>query len=146
MLRDVEDELEIFEITKKLQLFSPTSESELPEISGDADTSAIDIREDWTAEDEALFAQKSERRAHIKTEQPRRQVTFSPMEPKKPAPRAPKPHVAVKEHIVERKPSRPIDPMLTTTSKQAKESLFRKSIRKANAEDPYAEETFSPNL
>jgi hypothetical protein len=144
MLRDVEDELDIFEITKKLQLFSPTSETEVPQLGDDADTSALDIREDWTAEDEALYAQKAGRKAYSRTEQPKKQVSFIPMEPKQSMPR--KSNIAVKELVVERKPSRPSDPMLTATSKQAKESLFRKSLRKANAEDPDVEETFLPNL
>lgn len=147
MLRDVEDELEIVEITKKLELFSPEVESELPEVGANADASAIDIREDWTEEDEALWAQKTGRTAHGKPDQkPKKPVSFAPVEQKQPLPKlvTPKAHVAVKERIVERKPSRPTDPMLTSTAKQAKESLFRKTIRKASAEDPDVEETFSP--
>lgn len=144
-MKDVEDELEIFEITKKLQLFSPAEEDLLPEVSDTADASAIDIREEWTEEDEALFQQKMGRKAHDKTEhKPKKHVSFTPVEAKQPSPTPPKTHVAVKERIVERKTSRPIDPMLTSTAKQAKESLFRKTIRKASAEDPDQEETFSP--
>lgn len=148
MLRDVEDELEIFEITKKLELFSPKDEIEIPEVGENADASAIDIREDWTEEDEALWAQKTGRTAHGKSDQkPKKPASFAPVEQKLPTPKpaTQKVHVAVKERIVERKPSRPTDPMLTSTAKQAKESLFRKTIRKASAEDPDVEETFSPN-
>jgi len=150
LLRDVDDEIDIYELTKKLKIFD-IMEKEEAAISEQAlavdDESALDIREDWTPEDEQLFVQKNGRSAHFAAPVLKGPVMKNrAVEPKKvvkPPTKAPL-LTAVKERIVERKSSKPVDPSVTATTRHIKESLFRKTLlRDAGSKDEH-NETFAP--
>jgi hypothetical protein len=138
LLRDVEDEIDVNELTRRLKIFDSmenlaNAEAEGSEEPQDA-ASAIDIREDLTTEDEELFNAYKKRVSFTETSAP----------PKPPV--ATSPLLAVKERVVERKPTRPIaDPARTATAKQVREQMCRKALRKdASADSGDAEETLSP--
>lgn len=151
LIQEVDDEQEILEITKKLEIYAniehDVEEEEAALDAEESEQTAVDIREEWTEEDEVLAIQKKGRLAYEKSlniAKPETAQVQAPPEKKQPA--VPLAHVAVKERIVERKTSRPKDPMLTATVKQARESLFKQALRRSEKEEEDADsaETFAP--
>lgn len=153
LLRDVDDEIDINELTRKLKIFnsmeSLASAEDEAAVEPQDETSAIDIREELTADDEQLFNTYKQRKAHkveTKPDTSSKKVSFT--EPELPS----KPQtittslLAVKERIVERKTSRSVsDPARTATAKQVREQMLRKVLRKDASEDAGdGEETLSP--
>jgi hypothetical protein len=137
LLTSLEDEIEIKGLTQKLKLFDTKDEGET---SNWDDETAVDIREEWSAEDEVAFASKGKAHVPVKaTPITAKSQVQQPAQPKKPV------ITAIKEKVVERKPSRPKDPMATALPKQARESMFRKQMRKdAASSDQNPNETLSP--
>lgn len=171
LLRDVDDEIEINELTRKLKIFDSmenlkaTPEAEEEPVPDGAETAAVDIREDLTEDDLATFEAHQQRRAHAAPEKkqagPAKTVSFkddTEIRPKskevKPLPNETRPNPikptspavgAVKERVVERKPKRTvIDPSTAATAKQVREQMFRRALRKDATEDGEAKETLSP--
>lgn len=150
LLQEVEDELEIREISRKLDIFTTIEDEE--EQDNDDEPSekgaAVDIREDWTDEDAAAFEIKKGRVAH-EANLGTKHAMSSPStvhyvkEQRVATSAAVKP--IVKERIVERQTSRKVaDPSVTATQNQVKESLFRRALRKDNVSGPTEEPTMAP--
>lgn len=152
LLRDIQGQMEVSELARKLEAFStiPGEPDEAAPLE-QAEGSAIDIREDWTPDDEEAYQDKSGRRSH-----PKKTVSFAedPVVPAKPAavkaavkaasPVSPR-QVAVKDRVVERRATRPAEPTSTIMSKHVRESMFRRELRKDAASDQAGGETLSPN-
>ncbi len=139
MILDVEDELDVFDIARKLEMVSKIEEPSFD--LSDEKGESFEIREEWTEEDESDFKQKTSRTSHVP--KPKPSVTFKiPPLMDSQAQTKVKPS-AIKERIVERKPKKTTDPFVTVTTNQAKESLFKRSLRKTTDTDN-SKETFAP--
>ena len=148
LLKDIQAQMDVSELARKLEVFStipgePDEAAPLEQGEG----SAVDIREDWAADDEEAYRGKSGRRTH-----PKKTVSFAedPVAPAKQAtvktasPASPR-QVVVKDKVVERKATRPAEPASTIMSKHVRESMFRRELRKDAASDQTGGETLSPN-
>lgn len=134
LVRQVEDEIEVEELTRK---FAGSTMLEQSPGEDWSEETAIDIKEEWTEED--AFAFNHRKVAHPEIKSPRA-VTFKP----KDTPKS-KPSSAIKDRIVERKSTKlPVkDPLDVGMHRQAKESLFRQALRKSSSNDK-SNETLAP--